>query len=299
MVLIVSEEYKKGARQLQDHEVLNEVAKFLEATKRLISEKYQLEDTWSGEELNRASAIELIDALVANNSNGYVRIGLLRDSDADMKNSSGSEGDEMDLKTTIDDHTTFVEQENDDFQFILSEELKTKVEMLENYTNEIIRSKLSLVGGDILQFYRSREEQICDIGTLLHQLQEACHVLSDMTRNISQSPEPKTVARTLVNALKTLEVNVGIDNLIDIARQFKYLQILQIVSGHVSAPTQTTQWMGPIRNIVNEIRDSKDWFTFLVDMREKLRETGPPIIILDSRRGMRSVGVGTPVRENP
>jgi hypothetical protein len=284
IALIVSEENQTG-EEGSVHEVVNDVVKFLEGTKRFISENYQLDDASAGEKINRESAVQLIDALLMNNSNGYARIGLLRETDA----GSGSEGKEMDTQTIIHDHTTFVEHENDDFRFILSQELRNEIQVLANYTNAVIRSRMVLVGRDILEFYRSRKVQTSDIDTLLHQLQQACDVLSDMTRNISQSPEPKTLTTTLVNTLKTLEVNIVIDNLIDIAHQCKYLEILQIVTGDDSALTQTTEWLGPIRKIMNEIRESKDWFTFLVGMREKLLEPTAPAITLGNRRGARSV----------
>jgi hypothetical protein len=283
ITLIVSEENQRGEEE-PEHEIVNDVTKFLEGTRRFLSENCPLQDASAGEKQNRASAVQLIDALLMNSGNGSLRIGLLREMDA----GSGSEGDEMDSETIIQDHTAFVEQENDDFRFILSQELKNKIETLANRTNAAIRSRMALVGRDILEFYRSRKVETRDIGTLLHQLQEAYDVLSDMIRNISESPEPKTLTRTLVNALKTLEVNIVIDNLIDIAHQCKYLEILQIVSGDDSALTQTTEWMDPIRKIVNEIRDSKDWFTFLVDMRDKLLEPTPPAITLGNRRGIRS-----------
>ncbi|PNF35396.1 hypothetical protein B7P43_G01748, partial [Cryptotermes secundus] len=284
IALIVSEENQRGKEE-PEHEVINNVAKFLEGAKRFISENYQLDDASAAEKLNHESAIQLIDALLMNNSNGYLRIRLLREMDP----GSGPEGDEMDSETIIHDHTTLVEQENNDFRFILSQELKSKIRMLANYTNAAIRSKMVLVGRDILEFYRSRKVQTRDIDTMLHQLQEACDVLSDMIRNISQAPEPKTLTRTLVNAFKTLEVNIVIDNLIDIAHQCKYLEILQIVSGHDKTLTQVTEWMDPIKKIVNEIRDSKDWFTLSVDTPDKLLEPKAPAITVGSRRGVRSV----------
>jgi hypothetical protein len=284
IALIVSEENQRGEEE-PEHEVVNNVTKFLEDTKRSISENYRLDDASTSQKINCGSAIQLIDALLVNNSNGYLRIGLLREMDA----GSGSEGEEMDSETIIHDHTTFVEQQNDDFRFILSQELKNKIQMLANYTNAAIRSRMALVGRDILEFYRSRKVQSRDIDILLHQLQKACDLLSDMIGNISQLPEPKTLTRTLVNAFKTLEVNIVIDNLIDISHQCKYLEILQIVSGDDLALTQTSEWMDPIKKIVNEIRDSKDWFTLLVDMRDKLLEPTAPAITVGSHRGVRNL----------
>jgi hypothetical protein len=284
IALIVSEE-NQGGKKKSEHEVINDVIRFLEVTKRFISENYQPDGASGGEKINREIAIQLIDVLLTNSSDGYVRIGFFREMDA----GSGVKGDETDSQTIINDDRTFFEQENDDFRFILAQELKNTLQVLANYTNGVIRNRMALVGRDILEFYRSRKVQTSDVGTQLHQLQQAYDVLSDMTRNISQSLEPKTLTRTLINTLKTLEVNIVIDNLIDISDQCKYREILQIVSGHDSAVTQTKVWMDPIRKIVNEIRDLKDWFTFLFDMRHKLLEPTRPAVTLGSRRSVRSV----------
>jgi hypothetical protein len=288
VALIVSEEDHAAALG-QDHEVVMNVTKLLEGAKVFITEKYQLDDTSAGETENRGSAIQLIDALLVNSSNGYGRIGVLRQMDAHMKSSSGPGEGGMSLEEIIRDPTTFVEQDNESLQFRVSEELRNEIQVFAKYSNEKIRAKMALVGRDISKFFRSREVHTRDIDTLLHELQEAYDLLSDMAKNISQSLEPTRWTRTLFNALKSLEVNIEIDNFIDIVRQMKYLEILQIVSGHDSALTQTTQWVGPIRKIINEISDSKDWFNTLLDVREELLEPGIAAITPASHRGIRGV----------
>jgi hypothetical protein len=290
VALIVSEEGHRAPKR-QAREIITDLAELLKGAKTFVSEKYQLDDTSAGEKSNSESVIQLLDALLMNDSNGYVRIGILRQADADMRGSSDSEGDEMGLGKLIRDHTTFVEQENDDFRHVgISEELKNKTEMFAKYSNEEIRTKMALVGGDILKFYRSRELQTRDVATLLQELQEACNLLSDMTSNMSQLPDPRRLTRTIGSALKTLKINIDIDNLIDVVRQFTYLEIFQIISGHDSALTQITDWIGPVRKTVNEIRDSKDWITFLFDMREKLLERGTKAITPGRRGRIGSVG---------
>jgi hypothetical protein len=108
-----------------------------------------------------------------------------------------------------------------------------------------------------------------DVGQLLHELDKGHNILSNMSRNISETPEPKNILQIIFNALKTLQINIAVDNLIAIKHHTKYLEILQIV-GQDIVKAQTTELVCTINNVVKEIRDSKEWYAFLVDVHDAL-----------------------------
>lgn len=282
--------------ELQDNEIINDVAKFLEDIKRFITEKYQLQDKTSAERPKNESAIQIIDNLLLQNNDDYLKIGLFRGLEAAVKISSDSEGYNVDLQTIIQDYTVYVTQDNDDFHFKLSDELRNKLYLLVNHINEVVLNRTTLLGKDIIQFYRSREEQmgLNNIVKLIHELETGHNILSEMIRNISESPEPKKFSKIIVNVLRTLEVNIAIDNLIDITRQCKYLEFLQIIGGQDFVKVLITEWVSPINNIVNEIRDSKEWFAFLVTTHDALLAVSDPAETASAshRKDTRANGTG-------
>lgn len=287
--LVVNKDCEREVKKLQDNEIIEDVAMFLEGTKRLVSQKYQSQGKSSAKKAHYGRAIQLIDALLLRNESGFVKIGIFSGSDVVMKVFSYSERHRVDLNKIISDCAEFAEKESEDLSFTLSEETNKKVNMLAKFINERILKRTRLIARDIEQFYRFRLEQTRDIGKSICELQKGYNILSNMSRQISESSGPKKFPKIFVGALKTLGVNIVVDNLIDIIRQCKYLEFLLIIGGRNSTITHTAEWVNPINDIVNYIRDSKDWFTFLVDMHDKLLELGfPSETSLDYRRKVRS-----------
>jgi uncharacterized protein YicC (UPF0701 family) len=275
--------------ELQDREIINSAAEVLTDVKEFISEKYHLQEKISTERSKYESVIQVIDTLLTRDNDDYKKIGIFRGSRAPPNISEDSEGYNMDLLTVIQGYTAHVKQESDDFRVELSDELRNKLYTFVNYVNEAILKGTSIVATDILQYYRSREKHLGpnNVIRLIHELETGHRILSDMIRNISESPEPKKFSKIIFNVLQTLQVNTAIDNLIDTMRQCKYLEFLQVICGQGFVNARVTEWVNPLINIVNEIGDSKEWYLYLVKTHDTVLELGDPAV--SSSAGRREV----------
>ncbi|XP_069673891.1 uncharacterized protein [Periplaneta americana] len=249
-----------------DDVVINGIATFL------IEFKQHIKDTNGCQ-----NAIALIDTLLLKENGKYVRIALFRrpDEAGPLSEISLLQDGKLSLKTLIRHNIHFTEVGRDDLGFTVSERSRNIInDFKETIIEEISKSMCNIVE-ELKAYYHDKEEEMKDLRQFVDEMDESIKYLTAMYAEISELKHPKELVRIISGTFRKLQVTIEMEDLYTIQKFLNYWSFLETVTERELATT-ATQWGYSIVSVMNELKDNKIWYEFLLNLHKKLLWVGVP-----------------------
>lgn len=252
-------------RLVEDHQMIEGIAEFLELAKKDL-EKKNCENISKEDQEKNSKKIRFIDILLhKNDQNEYDRIEILR-----LANEEGSiekiatlQNGKKAIQKMILRNIEFVNTENSNFGYTISHESKNRSHHILEQMQQRLIDDCSNIGKEIVEFYLQQERHIGD----LKQLKD---VFSNGHKKFADIPT--------TNFKKFIDQTVGVSNELGIGITFDCSNqtwrdiectdfIKKISSSNVS---RTFDISRGFLNALQYLKESQDWYTFLIDLHDEL-----------------------------
>ncbi|XP_069673870.1 uncharacterized protein [Periplaneta americana] len=249
-----------------DDVVINGIAKFLTEFKQHIKDMNYCEN-----------AIALVDTLLFKEGGKYTRIALFRrpDQAGPLSRMSLLQDEKNSIKTLIQNNIKFTEVGRDDLGFTVSERSRNIInDFKETIIEEISKSMCNIVE-ELKAYYHDKEEEMKDVSQFVDEMDESIKYLTAMYAEISELKHPKQLVRIVSETFRKLQVTIEMEDLHAIEKFVNYWSFLETVTERELATTPS-QWGYYVVSVMNQLKDKKMWYKFLLNLHKKLLWLGFP-----------------------
>lgn len=153
---------------------------------------------------------------------------------------------------------------NDDFGYPISANSMNQIrEMIDILQKVHLKADVVNIGNEIQQYYLQQEKQISDVIMLRDILIKGFDVFSQIESN-----DPQTFLKQIINATNVLGFGVSVDTLTTVSDNIAIWDFLTTASNENI--TNTFEFVNELNKKVKSLKDSKKWYIFLNELKDKL-----------------------------
>lgn len=255
-----------NGQYIDDKTVIQTIAKFLNETKGELQDRNK-KDISDREKEQNSRRIKFIEILLEQKNGNYVRISILRLADqlGSVKNMTVLQDEKEAIKTMINQNLQYVNKEDTDFDYVVSEQTKEHIRKLIDDNQHGLTSESYNIDARIKEFYKQQEQRSTDVAALCDTFDAAYKGFAKVN-----TTEPKAFIDEVVEVLKTLDASVSTKSLYNGLNQSNAVDFLEKASNWSSS--RSPQIEVGLPKTMQYLSESRTWYHFLNDLNDNLSE---------------------------
>lgn len=263
ITLVASKVRVYAGQDISDEKLINKVKSFLKEYRTfLVEEAEQINLTNSKSSRVLSNKLALIDIFLSDERIVLFKrpnvAGLLSGIPDVLNN-------RVELLNSIK-KVNFVEVNDEDFGYTLSDRSKLKIDALAEEINQKITNLFGHISGSVVEHYSSRYADFKGIVNLKHEFDNVINVLSTISANSSISAMPQ-----YLRALSQLNIPKLQQDLVDIKNHNDYINFLETVHDKPIV-RRTTDWAVALKSCKEYLVNERNWYSFAERLSDRLSE---------------------------
>lgn len=247
---------------------IESIAELVRQTKNDLVKRAQFETISSDEKQAIDRQILFLDILLTKNLNEYPKIGMLRSAThaGPLTEMPLIQREKSIISNIVNKNLRFVYKEDTDFGYVISAKSKGYVDDIVKVLNGKLVAEFDVINSDIRRFLLQKEKHTSN------SLNESIAAVSLIDQKLSQiiSTEPIQFAMQLTSFVDTLAVSLSSRNFNKFLDWIKFADFVQLFGkNELQIPMQISSKIDTQREY---LRDSQLWYSFLIQIRDKLSE---------------------------
>ncbi|GIY40693.1 uncharacterized protein CDAR_183201 [Caerostris darwini] len=235
---------------VEDHKVIKSIGDFLLEVKNYMAETEKLSNVPIKQRRFNESAVKFLEMLLEKDNDHYTKIGIFRrpDEPGPLSNITLLQQGKKFVENIVYEKLNYTNTDNNDFGYTISEKSKNDVQDLIEGINEKVWKSVDDVAKHIQEYYRELVEKMrneikslltstnvhvdpLDAETFSAKFNNGYKIASNLTQTIQNLTNAEDLAIKLQNSIRELNIDVPEELIGNIAKQGKYFNFLQVVSG--------------------------------------------------------------------
>lgn len=250
---------------IDDASMIESIATFLKQTKTDLQKK--LNETQSTNDRQAiADKLLFIEILLERKADKYTRISIFR-----LANKPGSlskipliQNEKIAIYEMINDNLQYIQKEAGDFGFVISANSQNQVNDLIDEIRSQLITDFASINSELKLFFKQKEHQFS------HSLRASIDATEKISHQLSRinSMEPLVFRSQFIDTIDELRISIMSSNFRSFLQSTELLEFLQTFSKRkLTIPTEI---MNDITNLKAYLSNSQAWYSFLIDLRERL-----------------------------